>query len=265
LPGRIKARRLARDRSRAQILELQARSKTMISLEMSIARTPAGMNLLEVHQAPTKEPEVQSGRSYMEGSEPPISAVLQIRDEHPGVVLEVLSIGRLNGSALVSAIAPHTDTCQRRVVPIRLAVVGAFVVGCSLTGLLLVVGIVGSVVVLCLALLVGSGGALGTKRLLGWAFPHTELLPDSTTKTPWQKTLRVLAGFASAVVGAAGILGLILTWASTRARRSGTARCVLQRGRGKRWGLRMRSRKSERSAPFAGRQVRSPSYGRSHG
>lgn len=193
------------------ILELQARHRTMVSLQMTIARTPPGVNLFEVRQAPRKEPQPPSGRVYMEGSEPPISAVLLLQRESPGAQLEVLSIGRLAGRSVVSGIKPHLDNCSRQTVSARLAAVVAGATATLIPDLFLVFGLIGWAVGVLSILVVGAGTTFATGRLIEWAFPPLEFLPNSTARTRWQKAQRAVTALASLVVGTAGILGLILT------------------------------------------------------
>jgi hypothetical protein len=195
-----------------QILEVQARHRTMISLEMRIARTPADMTLAEVLSAPRQPPVPPPSKGpYSEANEPPISTHLRIGNSLPGLTLEVLTVGRLSVGSMVSAVTPSIDSTVRKAPQRETIGIAALAIGCAIPDVLLAVGALTPAATLPLVLAVGSICYFGAIRAMEWLFPPMELLPDEHSKTRWQKTVRLGASIGGVIAAITGILGFALT------------------------------------------------------
>jgi hypothetical protein len=193
----------------SQIVELRGRYKTMVSLELLVARTPEEMTLAEVKVAPRREPTL-GRKNVSEASSPPISATLILSRSHPGATYEVLSIGRLAGGSVFAFVMPHLDAVRRKAPQPETVGVSALLTGAGLPDALLALDLIGPALALPLVFILGAGLLYASVRFMEWAFPPLELLPDEHTKTRWQKTLTAVTGVVGTVAAITGIVSFIL-------------------------------------------------------
>lgn len=199
----------------SQIVELRARHKTMLALNMLIARTPGQMNLKEVMDAPRKAPVPPGRRSEWEGDALPKAVELNLEKPHPtgkrpGATLEVWASGRLSGGAILSAVRPHIEKTVRKAPRPERVGIGALLFSCAIPDLLLALSLISPHLALLLVFVLGAGSYFGAIRAMEWLFPPLELLPDEHAKSRWQKTWRGIRGASAAVVGIVGIAGFVL-------------------------------------------------------
>lgn len=199
----------------AQVVELRARHKTMLALNMLIARFPGGVNMKEVMDAPRKSPIPPGRQSEWEGDAVPKAVELNLEKphltgKHPGAMLEVWASGRLSGGAIVSSVTPHIEKTVRRAPQPEPVGIAAALFACAVPDLLLAVDLISPALALLLVFVLGAGSYFGALRAMEWLFPPLELLPDEHTNSRWQKTWGVIRGASAALVGVLGIAAFVL-------------------------------------------------------
>ena len=197
-----------------QIVELRGRHRTMIALNMLIARTPDEMTLKEVMDAPRRKP-VAPKRTEWEGEGLPLAVELNLEKAHPGgkrpgARLEVWARGRMSGGSILSFVTPHLEKTVRKAPQPEPVGLGALLIGCAVPDALLALGLIGPAPTLILVLVLGAGLYYGAVRAMEWLFPPLELLPDEHSRTRWQKAWRAVSGVSAAIAGVIGILGFAL-------------------------------------------------------
>ncbi len=191
------------------ILEVRARHRSMLSLDIRIARTTEGMTLFDLLNLPCHQPEIPVPGSEQSG--PPVCVTLNVSSGNPGAAIEVLAPGPLYGDSIVSSLEPQIERVSRRAPSSEAIGFTVMAAGCLVPDLLLARGVIGPELALPLVLICGGGGVLAAIRLMDWLFPPMELLPTDHALSRWQRAWRLLGTLGGVVVGATSIAALIVS------------------------------------------------------